>query len=396
MNRRRWFMLLSATMLLAAAVPAMAQVAIVTDPLLMTFLETGFPTSPGNGLLQTLVSIDSKLGQSVAQAQIAPMQQLKDNELLAYKKMIIDQKLKDSLNYTQFNAACWQLTQAETNNAAMATTHAGKGAFAAAGAAIYNAAPPSPQAATVQALLAGAAQSCTWYDINVRKVPWCTGKTPGPAAGANTTALSLTEGNPLAGTAAQSGPNATGPAMQPNHSLTPQQAQATESYINTVLPPAVAQPSVNVINSRAGTLFMAHWNAYNARMSTAQTALDNIAALSVAMPANDPALAAWNSQMKADFVKLYPNVTPPTAPSERDLLNVEVDNAYANDISLASTAVDDPVERTKLMAIQDKLLLLLLNRTEDQNAMLAAILSNQVQPITAAALSVPPANPNSN
>jgi hypothetical protein len=107
----------------------------------------------------------------------------------------------------------------------------------------------------------------------------------------------------------------------------------------------------------------------------------------VAMPTTPD---GWSSNAAA-YARIYGSAAPfPAAPSESELLHFDVMKAYADPQQKSdwSTATGDDLvrEQLRMAALQARLQLLTIERQEQQNKMLAVLLSQGLDPTTASSL----------
>lgn len=365
----------------------------LTDPYLDALLSTGAPVSPGNGLIQTLVSIDNKLGYQKAFDSTLLTAQQKNAELQWYKQKSIDATLANSPDATQAQADCAGVTQLAMNAAIDGYAATGSTMLAAQGTYTVDQNRP-PLDATIGNLLAAAPRTCSYNDVNLRKLPWC--KSVGKAPMASQTILSLFKGDALAGTPAQTGNPASVPATPPLPTLNTRQVGDAQAAINNLLPGLVAQPPDTVLKTPAGAVFMANLQKYNLLRSLVALAPSQKLAMTMGVPPGSIAAQDWTSPglNSASFAQEYARLfniplakAEGVTPSEQMILQVQVAQAYADDSSLARAAINPStlqLRQTQIAAVQLRLQWLMLKRLDTTNLLLSALLKQSMQPVTTA------------
>lgn len=353
------------------------------------YLQTG---NTGNGLIPLLSAINEKLGKSNSNDQQAESNANMAQRDLVYEQEMLKMKMGATPTQSEFLRACVEITS-------RTTTAQGHGAARGAADAYRQQrelateneqylTTPETEAAKVAARVInrGSSGYCSSQDIK-NGSPGCTNGSVGSMPNADLRASSLTQG-------------ATGATTDPtNSSLTVAQADAARAYIRNILPSAPTMPSPKYLETNKGKLFQASLNRYVARISAGRDGLNAILASheAIGVTANGNSetsgmLTDWRNK-EAMWGRVFgPQLKFPQNPSERDLLRLEVfqvfaDPKYKTDIStrISSTergAAEAAKEQIRLMGIQNRIMLQMLERQEQSNVMLAAIMANQLDPVT--------------
>lgn len=176
----------------------------------------------------------------------------------------------------------------------------------------------------------------------------------------------------------------------PNQTFETQgQQEAAMAYINNVMPLPAPQPQGIAANTPAGKIALVRLRLYNSRVNSGQNALAAIAAARSpvhGLPNEFGGQAAW-SQASQDYSQVFPGQTMPAKPSAREMLSYFVERTlysptyYAKNIANAS-GDDLTRELIKQVAYNNHIQLLLLDRQEQANTMLATLVAQSVDPMT--------------
>lgn len=224
-------------------------------------------------------------------------------------------------------------------------------------------------------LVANRALFCSQYDVT-NKRPGCASVGALPDADIDSKSLSL-------GAVNKKSPVPT------NHTFTPEQEAAASAYITNVLPLPAPQPRGDAMNSPQGKQAMVEFQRYNARWSPISEALSAIKAMDAPMA---KAPEGWNDGQHQGAYgaggRIFPGQKFPAQPSERDVLYYQTFEAYQDPLKIAqwenmSEPADLAKEQLKMAALQARLQLLSIERQEEQNKLLAALLADRIDPVNA-------------
>lgn len=336
-------------------------------------------TTGGNGLVEGVTSMNEKLGQLVSKGKQDWMQQD-----MQTRRMLAD----------QMQAQQRMARQPDSEGCAEATFAGGRGAASSTTTVIQkslderssNKARSAPEAtAQVGGLLRTRAEKgyCQASD----KGNGCSGE--GEMPGADVMVKSMYYG-------------ATKSGEQTNQSLTDKQVVAASALVDNITGLSPKRLTPEDAQKTSGKVYTASANIYNARLSAAQNALNSIVAMRTASSGlkqgsqinlmTGDAKKAWPSN-KDIWARVFPGEKFPETPSEFDLIRFDIFSRYADsgDDSWQTkvTSYDDLTsshEMLRMQAIQLKLSLDQLQKTEQTNTLLAAILAQSLSPITQSSL----------
>lgn len=351
-----------------------------------TYLTTGVaPTATPGGLIGKLNAINEKLGrlnsyndEAISSEDMAARQRMFDD----YQREIRAERLALP---SDISRACVQASRAATR--AATNRGSGGGARLAREAAVERLTDTRPQ---VQNLIDAAINkadlgTCSQSDYDLRRAGCQGGK--GDRPNADILASSLFDGGK------------TGP--QSNLSIDEQGFKIGQQVISNIAPLKAATPqTAEQMQSEQAKEYELQAMRYNARAATVSDSLADILGFGVAMdvpglgiPAAQIALVrqTWGAEGNKDkYEEMFGPGTFPAMPSEREMLRFEVFESYASVTSeQEGVAVkDDEIARKtmELAAINARINFALLERMEKQNALLAAMLAQQMDPLTGQAL----------
>lgn len=221
-------------------------------------------------------------------------------------------------------------------------------------------------------LVAQRALFCSQYDVD-NKRPGCSSVGALPNADIDSNSLTT-------GAVNKAHPSPT------NHTFTADQELAATAYIQNVLPLQAPQPQGAAMNTAAGKQAMIEFQRYNARWSPISESLSAIKAMDAKLP---KAPKEWNDGTHTgaygDNGRIFPGMLFPAAPSEREVLYYQTYEAYQDPKKSGDweNMTGDALvrEQLHLQALQARLQLLTVERTEEQNKLLAALLADRLDPV---------------
>ena len=406
MNQRsRFSMRATAAALLAAgavsaALPAYAT-DVVWDPGVNTTLVTGFTsttsglsgiigelqsilsylmgsTTGGNGLVETIASMNDKLAHANATAdQNWAMNDTTDRRRRA--ETIVAQR---RIARADDVGGCEETTAAGGRGAGSAATLASKLSI---DADIEAKMTENRNGFTEKAEVLDRANYCSAQDVT-NKRPGCSAV--GPLPGADIELGTLTT------------PPTKDASTPTNVTLaTGAQQDAAKVVIRNVVSPIPPQdPPPSAAATPLAAEYFAEANVFRARLSAAADALSNIASIRFANPAlaqqtvnGETVGQTWNDPAtKAKYAQLFPGQPFPAVPSEWELLRYDVYSRWADATgpdswqSRVATMTQEETgrETIRLLAEMSRIQMLQVERQDDTNKILAALLSSDLDPRT--------------
>lgn len=344
-----------------------------------TYLTTGATGGPG-GMIALLGGINERLGM-VTNANDESI----ENEDLAARQRIYDERMMDTRGSriprpSNVRRACVQATAATGRSGA--ARGSGGAARAAAGEVHerYN----DNRSETLALADAGVNRRelsvCSAEDV-AEKRPGCQGAGAGQRPSADLKTSTLFDG---------------GKPDAPNVSVDEQGFKIGKQLISNVVPTPPAKPKTDAEKtSQSGIVYMLNYNRYVARSNVASDAMAQVLGFSTAMDVEgasigreqaEPFLRTWASS-QADYEQMFGAGTFPATPSERDLVRFSAFKHYASVQDQQKIASMPPEELARLQfevsATNTYLNYLLLERMDKQNALLSAMLSQEMDPMTA-------------
>lgn len=347
-----------------------------------TYLSTGVGGSPG-GVVALLGGINERLGM-VTNANDEAV----ENNDLAARQRIYDERMMDVRGSripkpSNVRRACVQATVASGNaGAARGSGGASRAAAGSAGARYDD------NRSEIQALVdAGAKRRelsvCSISDVEEKR-PGCQGAGVGERPSADLKPSTLFDGG---------APNA------PNVSVDDQGFKIGKQYIANLIPTPPDKPKTTAEKgSQAGVVYMLNYNRYVARANAAADATAQVLGFSTSMDVEGasigkeqaaPFLRTWASNQEK-YEQMFGAGTFPATPSERDLVRFAVFKNYASVQDQQDKATMPPEEMARVQlevsATNAYLNYLILERLEKQNVLMSAMLSQQMDPLTADAM----------
>lgn len=217
---------------------------------------------------------------------------------------------------------------------------------------------------------------CSQVDV-ANKIPGCT--SVGSLPQANVNAWTLLKG-------------ATQNQRGQNYSYKFQKGQpqfdAMIDYLLMARPFPAPTINVNAKDTPDGRRYLILQRRYNSRVLAVTNALIAVSAESNALPENSYMVQqVWNKDdTKKAFAEVYPGVPMPTAPSEREIIRLNVLRQFTADVATEDAAASSPEDlgrrQIELMKMNNYLLLKQKEQQEWTNILLAHQLSTQVDPVT--------------
>lgn len=341
-------------------------------------------TTGGNGLVEGITSMNTKLGFLVSATKQDPA----NSDLAARARMMDEIQLKDKQSTFQDSNACSE-----------ATFGALKGGASAAARDMHQALTmydmdkiksAKREITQLQEVLNNRSKKgyCTQSE-STNGVGTCSGG-PGPLENADVTSLSLFS-------------PASGKTAKRNETLeTQEENQAAQDYKENlvgVVPPALDDEKTK---TEGGVKYAALQNIYASRVSALLDSLNKISSLRKAPDKNNnfgsriylgDKEKAWADQ-ETTWKVVFPGTPFPKSPSEKDTLNYDVFSRYA-DVSPkgwqntigAKDEKDIAAEMARMTALQLRLNLLSIEQQEKTNLLLSALLAQSLNPVTADSLS---------
>lgn len=406
MNQRfRFSMRATVAALLAAGAVSAASPAyatdVVWDPGINTTLVTGFTstnsglsgiigelqsilsylmgsTTGGNGLVETIASMNDKLAHANATAdQNWAMNDTTDRRRRA--ETILAQR---RIGRADDVGGCEETTAAGGRGAGSAATLASKLSI---DADIMAKMTENQNGFTEKAEVLNRVNYCSAQDVS-NKRPGCSavGQLPGAdiELGTLTTPPTKDASTPTNVTLA-----------------TGAQQDAAKAVIRNVVSPIPPQdPPPSAAATPLAAEYFAEANVFRARLSAAADALSNIASIRFANPAlaqqtvnGETVGQTWNDPAtKAKYAQLFPGQPFPAVPSEWELLRYDVYSRWADATgpdswqSRVATMTQEETgrETIRLLAEMSRIQMLQVERQDDTNKILAALLSSDLDPRT--------------
>lgn len=347
-----------------------------------TYLTTGQSGGPG-GVVALLGGINDRLGRMTNFND-----ETVENDDLAARQRIYDQKMMEIRGAnlpkpSNVRRACVQATAASGRAGA---ARASGGAARAAGAALskrYDDNRTETEGLADAGLNRDRLGVCSQFDVESMR-PGCANRGVGERPNADARLTSLFDGG--MGTAAS------GPV---NQSIDQKGFEIGQQVISNVVPtPPKKTTDKETSQSQAGIVYMLDYNRFESRAAVANDALADILAFGVAMNVDGasidadqaaPFLKTWGEN-RAEYEEIFGAGNFPAVPSERELVRFAVMKDYASVQDATELGAIAPEELARrqfaAIAVGNRVNLEILNRLEKQNALMAAMLSQQMDPLT--------------
>ena len=335
-------------------------------------------TTGGNGLVETIASMNDKLAHANATAdQNWAMNDTTDRRRRA--ETIVAQR---RIARADDVGGCEETTAAGGRGAGSAATLASKLSI---DADIMAKMTENQNGFTEKAEVLNRANYCSAQDVT-NKRPGCSAVGPLPGAdiqlGTLTTPPTKDASTPTNVTLASGA-----------------QQDAAKAVIRNVVSPIPPQdPPPSAAATPLAAEYFAEANVFRARLSAAADALSNIASIRFANPAlaqqtviGETVGQTWNDPAtKAKYEQLFPGQPFPVVPSEWELLRYDVYSRWADATgpdswqSRVATMTQEETgrETIRLLAEMSRIQMLQVERQDDTNKILAALLSSDLDPRT--------------
>lgn len=344
-----------------------------------TYLATGMGGSPG-GVVALLGGINERLGM-VTNANDESVENLD----LAARQRIYDEKMMEvrGANLPKPSSLRRACVQATTSSGRAAAGRAGGGAARSAADLAqerYNDTRPQVQAIIDAGVNRAELGTCTATDVSEGR-PGCKGQAVGDRPGADLRSTSLFDGGKK--------------PEERNLSVDEKGFKIGQQFISNVAPlPADQLLNQKQKDSQGGVLYMLNYNRYSARASALTGAMADVLGFGVSIGVEGsgvseqeaaPFLKAWGSH-EEEYNKIFGQGRFPQKPSEREMLTYAVFKNYASVLDDQKLATASPEEIAKKQlevdSVNARVNLAILARLEKQNLLLAALLAQQMDPLT--------------
>lgn len=378
------------TMYIGNAAAAYPVTNYTLDPYLM-----GFTT--GNGLIETLVSMNDKL----AQATITSNENAKNQVMNSANADIQKQRMENGLKRIPSANACAEVTSAGGRGAAGSGTKASKEELSQNSLTALTEAKDALVEAKKNILTRPSIDVCSKGDMSVGR-GGCSSEGQYPDKDKSAAVLlspPVSRDDAAAGIVA-------------NESYDAQQLQVAEAAKRnlTVNVPVEQLNDKNLENTTEGRDFLSAFAAFADRSTAGSNAIDSILAIKKSsnvainsrganigsnLTSSKGAETAWKDQVVRDKYKvLFPNAKFPENPSEWEMLRYEIYSRYAdttgNDawqVKISTATTEESLrEIARMMAIQLRMSMIQIQRQEEGNVIGAADLNQGLDPVTKGSL----------
>ncbi len=360
------------------------------DPYLMGF-------TSGNGLIETLVSMNDKL----AQATITANENQKNQVMSNAQQAIQEQRMKNILKRMPSANACEEVTAAGGRGSAGSGTSAAKQALSDSSVEIFTKAQGPREEGYKNTKGRVDLKVCSEEDVNYKRGGCSTiGKYPDK----DKSATSLTT-PPLSENDGKSG-------KVPNQSYDKEQLKIAEAVKRNVIGNLPVEPinDPELENTQEGREFLSAFSSFTARSTAGTNAMDSILAIKKSsdvdvnsrganigsnLGSNKDAKLAWSDpSVEIKYKTLFPNAEFPKKPSEWEMLRYEVYSRYADttgpdawQIKISNADEKESLrEIARMQAIQLRLTMIQIERQEDANIIAAAQMGAELQPVSKSTL----------
>lgn len=360
------------------------------DPYLMGF-------TSGNGLIETLVSMNDKL----AQATISNNENQKNQSLSNANQAIQEQRMQNALKRTPSANACQEVTSSGGRGAAGSGTGAAKQALSDSSVEMFTKA-EDPRAEGYKNTKGRVdLKVCSAEDVTYNR-GGCS--TIGQYPDKDKSATSLTA-PPLSQSDANN-------QKVPNQSYTDEQLKIAETVKRNLIGNLPVEPinDKELENTSEGREFLSAFASFTTRSTAGTNAIDSILAMKKSsdvsvnsrganigsgLGSTQGANLAWNDNtVQTKYKILFPGAEFPPKPSEWEMLRYEVYSRYADttgaDAWQVAISVADEKESlreiARMQAIQLRLTMIQIERQEDANIIAAAQIGSELQPVNKATL----------
>ncbi|WP_407579548.1 hypothetical protein [Citrobacter koseri] len=356
------------------------------DPYLMGF-------TSGNGLIETLVSMNDKL----AQATITANENQKNAVVSNATQAIQEQRMKNILNRMPDSNACEEITSAGGRGSAGSNTSSAKEALSEDSVAMFTSADTGVNEAKKNIMGRVSIDVCSEDDVKYNR-GGCSSIGAYPDKDKSATSLTTP---PLS----KSDINQNKVANQSYDVNQMKVADAAKRNVIGNLPPEPVKDK-NLENTIKGREYLSAFSSFVARSTAGTNAIDSILAMKKAgdvsvnsrganigsgLGSTVGANLAWtDASVQAKYATLFPGAEFPPKPSEWEMLRYEIYSRYADttgadawQVKISSADEKEALrEIARMQAIQLRLTMLQVERQEDANIIAAAALGQQLQPVT--------------
>lgn len=364
----------------------------VTNYTLDPYLMGRSPQSMGNGLIETLVSMNDKL----AQATITANENQKNAVVSNANQAIQEQRMKNILNRIPDANACAEVTSAGSSGAAGSNTSSAKEALAENSVKMFTQASTGINEAKKNIMGRVSIEVCSEDDVKYNR-GGCS--TIGQYPDKDKTASSLIT-PPLSKSDALSN-------KVSNQSYSAEQMSVAEAAKRNLIGnlPVEQLNNKGLEDTTEGREYLSAFASFISRSTAGTNAIDSILAIKKAsnvsvnsrganigfsLGSTQGASLAWSdASVKSKYATLFPGTTFPDDPSEWEMLRYEIYSRYADttgadawQVKISSADEKETAhEQARMQALDLRLQMIQIERTEDTNILLAALLGQQLQPV---------------
>ena len=364
----------------------------VTEEVLTPYLMGASPQSMGNGIIETLVSMNDKL----AQATITANGNQKNAVVSNASQAIQEQRMKNILNRIPDANACEEVTSAGGRGAAGSNTSSAKEALSENSVKMFTQANTGINEAKKNIMGRVSISVCSEDDVKYNR-GGC--NTIGQYPDKDKSASSLTT-PPLSKSDALSN-------KVSNQSYSVEQIEVAEAAKRNLIGNLPVEPLKNkgLEDTTEGREYLSAFSSFVSRSTAGTNAIDSVLAMKKAsnvsvnsrgakigstLGSTQGANLAWSdASVKNKYATLFPGTTFPDNPSEWAMLRYEIYSRYADttgadawQVKISSADEKETAhEQARMQALDLRLQMLQIERTEDTNILLAALLGQQLQPV---------------
>ncbi|GAS61480.1 hypothetical protein ABUJ42_21100 [Salmonella enterica subsp. enterica serovar Chester] len=364
----------------------------VTNYTLDPYLMGRSPLSLGNGLIETLVSMNDKL----AQANITANENQKNTVMSNANQAIQEQRMKNALKRIPDANACVEATAAGGRGSAGSNTNAAKAALAENSVKMFTGASTGINEAKNNVMGRVSIDVCSGEDVKYNR-GGCSAI--GQYPDRDKSASSLTT-PPLSVSDAQGN-------KVSNQSYDVKQMKVADAAKRNLIGnlPLQQLNDRNLEDTKEGREYLSAFSSFVARSTAGTNAVDSILSIKKSgdvsvnsrgvnigsgLGSTVGAVQAWtDASVKTKYATLFPGAEFPAKPSEWEMLRYEIYSRYADttgadawQVKISSSDERETAhEQARMQAIDLRLQMLQIERTEDTNILLAALLGQQLQPV---------------
>lgn len=350
------------------------------------------PQSMGNGLIETLVSMNDKLAQATTTAN----ENQKNAVVSNASQAIQEQRMKNILNRIPDANSCAEVTSAGSRGAAGANTSSAKEALAENSVKMFTQASTGINEAKKNIMGRVSIEVCSEDDVKYNR-GGCS--TIGQYPDKDKSASSLIT-PPLSKSDALSN-------KVSNQSYSAEQMSVAEAAKRNLIGnlPVEQLNNKGLEDTSEGREYLSAFASFISRSTAGTNAIDSILAIKKAsnvsvnsrganigssLGSTQGASLAWSdASVKSKYATLFPSTTFPDNPSEWEMLRYEIYSRYADttgadawQVKISSADEKETAhEQARMQALDLRLQMIQIERTEDTNILLAALLGQQLQPV---------------